>query len=232
MSAGAQRGSQWCVGLACAIQTKAWKRSLCSQWNSGSAMPFLSSWAPLFPQPVSCRAASPRVWAVTPCAAVGTRCLHGSGTLSPRVVPRKCPCRTGQEGTHAALREGTNFSCFHLYDPTVASRLLMWMMPSTATPPTASDHMARDASGKCWGITELLPCLLPAPVLGAHRAVPGVYHDVPVLCTELHSAGCWSRALSGTDIFGAAGWAAWVLRGLVLLQAKLQPVNACCLAEE
>lgn len=130
---------------------------------------------------MSCRAASPRVWAVTPCTAVGTWCPHGgSSTLCPQVVYRKCHWRTVPAGTHAALREGTRFSCFHLYDPAVAIRLLMWMVPVTATPLFASDPIARAAFGNCWDITELLPCLLHALVLGAPTAVPGIYWYVPL----------------------------------------------------
>lgn len=110
------------------------------------------------------------------------------GHVSPRVGPGKCHRRTVQEGTRAALREGINFSCFHFYHPTVASRLLMWMMPETATLLFVSDHMAGAAFGKCRGITELLPCLLQAPALGAHRAVPGVYHYVPLCCAGSSTA--------------------------------------------
>lgn len=82
----------------------------------------------------------------------------------------------------------------------------MWMMPVIATPLFASDPMAGAALGKRWGITELLPCLLQAPVLRAHTAVPATSHYVPLCCA--HS----SRALDveeghcqGTDIFGSAG---------------------------
>lgn len=158
---------------------------------------------------MSCRAASPRVRAVTPRAAAGTWCPHGSSTLSPRVVHRKCHWRTVQEGTRAAFREGTGFSCFHLYHPAGASRLPMWMMPVTATPPFASDHMAGAALGKCWGVTELLPCLLQAPVLRAHRAVPGIYHYVPLCCAQSSTAPDVREGhCQGSDIFGTAGCSA------------------------
>lgn len=79
--------------------------------------------------------------------------------------------------------------------------LLMWMMLETGTPLFASDHMARAAFGKCWGITELLPCLLQVPVLRTHIAVPGIYHSVPLCCAQSSTALDVKEELSGDRYF-------------------------------